>query len=1259
MKLTFSANEIDTWAKEEPRRAQELLPELIVRLVLATSKNVIDYNFPIEKGIQFSGYDGFLTSKEQTAYFPEGKSVWEFGTNVNAIDKFKEDIKKRSNDPLGVDIANTVFIFSTLKVWNHRTSIEELINESKTCYSWKDIRIIDGSKIALWLEQCPTVSVWFAEMVGKAVQGIRTMKAYWEEYCLTTSPRLGEDYFLIGRDTEVQNLSEWDFEKPECRVVIGESSLEATLFIISAMFRIHQHDNNILNRILIVESSDAWHILKERQDKTAVLVPVFHFTEEIQWPRKSMVILPISKFSPLSKLTKNLICVELPCRSKTNYYKALESMGYEMDDCARIEEETKRRFLPLYKSITTVPTRKQPRWLDVGDRRELIPALLIGGWNARFPGDRDVVEKISGITYEEYEQNFTRWTTIEDAPVFRVLNVCQIISVQDLWNLLFDQLTKGDIDRFQQCAADVFGTVDPTFELPEEQWAFASVHGKESEYSEMLRQGLVISLIMLSEQDGVENNCNIVSTKRFVDGIVRDLLHPVITWQHWNTIAPSLMLLAEASPEAVLEKIEHDITDDNGELWKLFAPSKDILMGRNYYTHILWSLESLVWYRNCAVRAIMLLVKINERKIEYTLVNSPMNTLYETFCLWHPQSCLGKTERLDVLKRIFAVYPATGWELADKLLPSGGGTCGNIHRPRWRSFDEETPRNITNQEFYEGIREVTAICMEQAAAVVGQWEIMIKHISLFMDHYDELAERLTVHCRAMSEDEVWQIADALREKICRFRQFPDADWSWDEEDVQRLEDLLWRIMPNGVERYRYLFKLDTHSLHPTPYHDGKSYSYQEEQEKLRAERVEAVEAILSEFGSETLIKFSMEAENTGDLGQILADMVLKNSYDFDLLLSIKAKNYTLYTSILCSLYRTHGLEKLLCAMNDSRQLTDEDKGDILCHTPLSPDVWDAVDGIAEITAQYYWEHVGAFRLGDKYISYQDYFIDQLLKHERPFSAVQLIAYTEYHNTDQIMRILRDCARLQEHREKNGLTLSSISQHNILDLFKKLYADQSIETEQLAGLEFMFFKFFKHTTVPKGLTKYFQDHPTEYVAAISQVYKDDLDTPQKKTELSQTQFGHYFDIIESFTAIPGCNSEIVSEEVFRAWINTAQAYADAVNYKRAFGICLGRLLSYAPRGDDGVFPHEIVRNYFEENQNSVVIDHFVMGKLNQRGFYYATAGMEEKKLAKEYRSAAEKLWILYPQTASILGKLADHYEQEALYEQKSEMMDFRG
>lgn len=195
------------------------------------------------------------------------------------------------------------------------------------------------------------------------------------------------------------------------------------------------------------------------------------------------------------------------------------------------------------------------------------------------------------------------------------------------------------------------------------------------------------------------------------------------------------------------------------------------------------------------------------------------------------------------------------------------------------------------------------------------------------------------------------------------------------------------------------------------------------------------------------------------------------------------------------------------------------------------------------------------------------------------------------------------------------------------------------------------------TAPKGLIKYFQNCPVGYVVTISHIYKNDLDTAQGKNELSENEVERYYDIIESFTTVPGCNEELVSEEDFRAWISTAQAYADAINCRHAFDSCLGRLLSYAREGEDGIFPHEIVRNYFEENQSSVLIDYFVRGKITQRGAYLVTAGVEEKKMAEDYRSSAEKLEILYPHTAAILRKLADYYDQESLYEQKCEQIDF--
>lgn len=67
MDKMLTAAEIDSWAKENPRRAQELLPELVLRLILRTSDRITDYEFPIEKGIQYSGYDGVLVSEEKIA----------------------------------------------------------------------------------------------------------------------------------------------------------------------------------------------------------------------------------------------------------------------------------------------------------------------------------------------------------------------------------------------------------------------------------------------------------------------------------------------------------------------------------------------------------------------------------------------------------------------------------------------------------------------------------------------------------------------------------------------------------------------------------------------------------------------------------------------------------------------------------------------------------------------------------------------------------------------------------------------------------------------------------------------------------------------------------------------------------------------------------------------------------------------------------------------------------------------------------------
>lgn len=91
-----TATEIDNWTVLEPRRAQETVPLLVWKLILASCKSVIDHHFPYGKAIQYPGYDGALDTDDESPFFPTGKSVWEIGTNEDVQNKFNTDLRRIS-----------------------------------------------------------------------------------------------------------------------------------------------------------------------------------------------------------------------------------------------------------------------------------------------------------------------------------------------------------------------------------------------------------------------------------------------------------------------------------------------------------------------------------------------------------------------------------------------------------------------------------------------------------------------------------------------------------------------------------------------------------------------------------------------------------------------------------------------------------------------------------------------------------------------------------------------------------------------------------------------------------------------------------------------------------------------------------------------------------------------------------------------------------------------------------------------------------
>jgi len=358
------------------------------------------------------------------------------------------------------------------------------------------------------------------------------------------------------------------------------------------------------------------------------------------------------------------------------------------------------------------------------------------------------------------------------------------------------------------------------------------------------------------------------------------------------------------------------------------------------------------------------------------------------------------------------------------------------------------------------------------------------------------------------------------------------------------------------------------------------------------------------------------------------------------------------------LFSVNGLDVLISAIEREQSLTKDEVGEIMCCTPLSMEVWLKLKKMDRKIKKYYWENVRAFRLSNADTLDMEYYIEKLLYYKRPFSVINIISFTNYDNSQTIMSTLSKYLELQDHIENNGLSAKSIHLHKILALFEKLYNDFNVEDMDIARLEVAYMPYFQFDINPKGLMRCFTKMPELYIEFISMAYKPDNDSGLNSvTEKAEHVVRSAHDAIERFHEIPGCNGELIDENFFGEWIHRAERIASELGYKTAFEICLGRLLSYSPLGNDGIFPHEIVRKYFETNLSDTMKKNFIIEKMKQRGVQEVTWGDNENRIAQKYKTDGSSIRITYPKTASILDKLSECYLDESRRGQLMEYGDF--
>ena len=168
--VIISENQLDQWVRGNARDAQGVIVELVWRLVAASSPRPKERRFPLADSIGQPGQDGFLSTDFGFAPFvPVGKSFWEIGTGTNAGKKATDDYRDRTKETPADVRRESTFLFVTplsgRRDWPHTWKEDAQAQWLKTRRErneWKDVRVIDGSRLVDWLHDFPAVEQWLA-----------------------------------------------------------------------------------------------------------------------------------------------------------------------------------------------------------------------------------------------------------------------------------------------------------------------------------------------------------------------------------------------------------------------------------------------------------------------------------------------------------------------------------------------------------------------------------------------------------------------------------------------------------------------------------------------------------------------------------------------------------------------------------------------------------------------------------------------------------------------------------------------------------------------------------------------------------------------------------------------------------------------------------------------------------------------------------------------------------------------------------------
>ncbi len=1261
-------NQLDQWVRGNARDSQELIVELIWRLVAASCPNPRERRFPLGDSIGQHGPDGVLdVDIAFEPFVPEGRSYWEIGTNLKASNKATRDYNDLTAAVPEEVRTEITFVFVTPLsghrgweyTWKEDAQVK-WIKKRREKKEWKDVRIIDGTKLIDWLHQFPAVELWLAKKINNVpVEFIEIPEQNWNIIrSIGEPPPLTPALFLINRDEATAKLKEV-FNGIAMQLKLTTHYPDQVVDFVSA-FLVSLDDEgrvDVAGRCLIVSNTESWNQICSQYRNliliadTALDLSGSTGTKLIQKARRNghAVI-----FGAPHGGIPDPTSVPLPMPRRHQVQEALNKAGYTGERARTLAQKSDGNLGSLLRLLQNLSVL--PEWAQSSEAAELAIASFIGAWDEKSDADRAVVENITKKKYQEWIGGIRKVTFMPTTPLIHRDGKWKFISRYEGWYALGSRIFDEQIDHLKEQAVLVLREKDPQFELPPEKRFASSIHGKILSYSHLLRNSLAETLALLGSHPTALTSCSFGKAEATANLAVREILHEA-DWVLWASLNDLLPLLAEAAPEEFLDAVEYALESDPCPFDEIFAQEGDSIFGRNYMTGLLWALETLSWDANYLNRVVLCLGELAARDPGGQWSNRPINSLNTIFLPWLPQTCASIVKRVSAVKTLLTELPDVGWKLLVSLLPQHHSVSSGTRRPAWRTIiPDEWRQDVTHREYWEQVSAYAELAVSEAKKDTTKLAEIIDHLeNLPQPPYDQLLDYLrSDSILAMPESERLHIWNKLVDLVTKHRKFADAEWAMKSEQVDRIAVVADLLAPDApFFRHQRLFSERDFDLY-----DEKG-NYEKQRRKIDKSRQEAVREIIASGGTEAILAFAKTVESPWRVGIAYGTIASSGTDNAILpgLLESEEKSLAQFVGgFVWGRFSNRGWE-WVDSIGTSRW-TPAQIGQFLSFLPFTLETWQRAESLLGNDQSAYWTKTSANPYeADMALELA---IDKLIDYGRPYAAIRCL-YRMMHDKRPLdnRRIFRALIEALNSSE----IPHSIDTCELVELIKVLQDNSGTNPNDLFKIEWAYLPLLTrhHNASPKLLSQKLASDPKFFCGIIRLVFRSKKEEAQEEelTEERKNIASNAYRLLTEWHHPPGlCDDGSYDGKALEAWIDAVKTEcASSGHFEIAMEI-VGQVLTHVPPDADGLWIHRSVAAVLNAKDAKDMREGFRIALYNSRGVHTVDpTGKPEKELATNYRAKAEEIENAgYHRLADTLRELANTYEYEAERIKSRELFD---